>query len=314
MELFPFVVGCMRSGTTLVRAMLDAHPHMAVPYESYFVVTMGRARARYERGARFDTERFVADLIAKPPFQKWGLGEDEVRSALRATPPNGFAAATRVVFARYAESQGKRRYADKTPSYVHHLGLLSGLFPEARFVHVVRDGRDVALSSLDVEFGPDGLGRLALHWRHAITAGRRAGAALGSDRYRELRYEQLVDDPDTTLRALCPFIGLEFEPEMLRYYDRADRVVGTVAHPHRHQRLYDPPTKGLRDWRTQMTPADIELFDALAGDVLDDLGYERADSVGPAARSAARRYRAADRAHRLMARSRRTLRRAVTRW
>src|SRR4051794_27962840 len=129
--IFPFVVGCSRSGTTLLRALLDAHPLLAVPPESHFAVAPRLRR-----------------LGRDPWFRLWGIEPPDLRGL-------DVADAVRAVFAAYAAAQGKPRYADKTPHYVSHLPLLAERFPEARFVHVVRDGRDVALSLLEVPWGPD---------------------------------------------------------------------------------------------------------------------------------------------------------------
>ncbi|MGH2652578.1 MAG: sulfotransferase family protein [Actinomycetota bacterium] len=292
MEVFPFFVGCGRSGTTLFRAIFDSHPDLAIPGESHFIVHLAPNGRRYESGARFDVEAFLADLLPHPRFRLWGLGDHQVRLALQERPPRTLPDAIRTVFATYATAEGKARYGDKTPGYVSHLSRLASLFPEARFVHIVRDGRDVALSYLDVSFGPATAEGAALHWRRLVERGRRAGAPLGADRYVEVRYEDLLDDPEATIRSLCDFIHLEFHPLMLRYPERAAEVARGSAFPEAHGRLALPPTKGLRDWRTQMTVKDVTSFELLAGDLLTDLGYELAGErpgVGARARTRARR-------------------------
>lgn len=275
MDVFPFFVGCGRSGTTLFRAIFDSHPNLAIPGESHFIVHLAPNRGRYESSAGFDTEAFLADLLPHPRFRLWGLAEQEVRTALGEDTPSTLADAIRAVFALYAGDQGKGRYGDKTPGYVSHLPRLAGLFPEARFVHILRDGRDVALSYLDVSFGPETVERAALHWKRVVERGREAGALLGPDRYVEARYEDLLADPEGTVRSLCGFIDLEFHPGMFRYPERAAEVASGSAFPEAHGRLALAPTKGLRDWRSQMPPKDVVAFELLAGDLLSDLGYER---------------------------------------
>jgi len=159
------------------------------------------------------------------------------------------------------------RYADKTPHYVSHLSLLAARFPEARFVHVVRDGRDVALSLLEVPWGPDTIKEAALHWRRRVLEGRAAG--LPGNRYREVRYEALVADPERELRALTAWLELDYDASMLAYPDRAL----TVPHPEHHRRLGLAPTPGLRDWRRDIDSDDAARFEAVAGDALAELGY-----------------------------------------
>jgi hypothetical protein len=272
---FPFFVGSGRSGTTLFRAIFDSHPDLAIPGESHFIVHLLPKRYRYERAAGFDVTAFLADLLPQPRFRMWGLVDEDVRSALERDPPSTFADAIRKVFGMYAASRGKPRYGDKTPGNVSHLPELAALLPEARFVHIIRDGRDVALSYLEVSFGPDTVERGAIHWAKMVDRGRRAGARLGPDRYIEVRYEDLLDDPNTTVRSVCAFIELEVHPHTLRYPERAAAVASGSAFPEAHGRLMLPPTKGLRDWRRQMPPRDVAAFELLAGDLLADLGYER---------------------------------------
>ena len=286
MVRFPFFVGCGRSGTTLFRAIFDSHPDLSIPGESHFIVHLLPNRHRYETTMGFDAEAFLADLLPHPRFRLWRLADEEVRAALGADPPSTLGEAIRTIFGLYAASQGKARYGDKTPGYVSHLSSLAALFPEARFVHIVRDGRDVALSYLDVSFGPESVERAAIHWKRVVERGREAGRRLGPDRYVEVRYEDLLDDPHAAVSALCAFIELEFHPDMLRYTDRAADVASGSAFPEAHGRLALPPTKGLRDWRTQMTRKDVTAFELLAGDLLAELGYERTvDRAGVGARA-----------------------------
>ncbi len=279
---FPFLVGCGRSGTTLLRAMLVAHPQMAIPHESYFVVPFCRNRRRYERRGGFDIHRFATDLFLHRWFIRWGLSDQEIERALADESPQTVADGVRAVFAAYARHREKTRYGDKTPSYVLNLPLLARLFPEGRFIHLIRDGRDVALSLLDVQFGPNGVEDAALFWKRHVARGRRAGRSMEGDRYLEIRYEDLVADPARCLRALCSFIDLRFDDSMLRYYHGAEDVVKDFRYPEEQRHLLQPPTKGLRDWRTQMQERDVVRFEAIAGDLLEDLGYERGVARGHA--------------------------------
>jgi hypothetical protein len=297
-EPFVFVVGCGRSGTTLVRAMLDAHPVMAVPPESYFVARMIRRPRDYEAAGGFDVDRFVADLESNPWYRKWGLEARMLRAALEPSPLD-LADAVRRVFHAYASAYDKPRYGDKTPSYVRHIGLLARTFPEARFLHVVRDGRDVALSFLRVPFGPRTLEEAALVWRSRVLAGRRAGAALGPERYQEIRYETLVREPEEQLRDVARFCDLLYDSAMLRFNEHADRLMATGV-PGAHKRLASPPAPSTRTWRDQLGKAEVRRFELLAGDALTCFGYDvTTDLPNPLHRSAAqaigrvRVYRAA---------------------
>jgi hypothetical protein len=272
---FPFIVGVGRSGTTLLRAILDTHPDMAIPGESHFIPEMVKDRRRYESPSGFRGELFLGALGRHPRFRRWGLSEDRVRRSFRDDPPLTLAAAFRRVYALFAGDRGKKRYGDKTPAYVHHISVLARLFPEARFVHVVRDGRDVALSRLEHPTMSASLSDLAILWKRGVEKGRRMGRRLGLHRYREIRYEDLVKDPEEVTSSVCAFLEVVFDPVMLNYYQRADEIIRPTQHPRSHARIRLPPTTGLRDWRTQMAPEGVEVFNALAGGLLQELGYER---------------------------------------
>ncbi|MBA2763633.1 MAG: sulfotransferase [Thermoleophilaceae bacterium] len=274
-EVFPFIVGSGRSGTTLLRALLDAHPQLAVPPESYFVVTLARKAETYSKPDGFDRQAFVEDVIAHPRFTRWGLPSEAARAALEAAAPADYPAAVRALYGAYAAAQGKSRYADKTPKYVKDIPRLSSLFPEARFVHIIRDGRDVALSFKDLTWGPNGPIEAALRWRGWVELGRAAGRDLGEGRYLEVSYEDLAADPEPVLRRICDFLELEFSEQMFRYVDKAEEIIGANYYPEGHARIRMPPTKGLRDWREHMDRADLIKFELVAGDLLDELEYER---------------------------------------
>jgi hypothetical protein len=265
--IFPFVVGSGRSGTTLLRTMLDSHPDLAIPGESHFIPRLAQELRPFSAAA------FLDAVFAEERVQKWGMSEQDVRAAFDDRPPAKYPDAVRLFYSCYAASQGgKSRYGDKTPPYVRHLPLLAGLFPEARFVHVIRDGRDVVCSLKQADWFPGNLPQAADYWRGAVLAGRDAAPALGS-RYRELRYEALVEDPEAVLRRLGEFLELPYSDAMLDYRQSAQRAIDMALSPRVHGSLMLPPTKGLRDWRRELDPVESGIVWLIAGDVLAELGY-----------------------------------------
>jgi hypothetical protein len=273
------ILGVRRSGTTLLRVMLDRHSQLAVPDESYFVPQLADRHLR-----RVDPDDFVDDLRRLNTLAEWDVPLDKVRARLSPAMPIGAAIGT--VYAVYAEERGKRRWGDKTPMYMQNLRLLEKLFPDALFVHLVRDGRDAALSFLELPAGlvtetwmyPRTPAEFACQWGTEVAAARRLGRRAGS-RYLEVRYEELVGDVEGVLRRICDFAGLGYEPAMADYAGNVD----VSAKPHQ-QRLREPPTKGVRDWSKQMSPTDVGAFEHVAGDLLRKLGYETSQDVDVAGR------------------------------
>jgi hypothetical protein len=284
---FPFFVGVGRSGTTLVRSIFSAHPQLAVADEPNFIVWMLHHRSRYANASVFDTERFLYDLLENPKVPsrvyEWRL-DDRIRSSIREAGPRDLSHAVRLVYAVYSEADEKERYGDKTPGHAKHMAALAELLPEARFVHIVRDGRDVALALKDVKFGSANATQAAYHWARRVRRAAQIGHELGSARYLKVRYEDLTTATEAEVRRICDFLALEFEPAMLRYFERPDAVFAGLTGEAHHQRLRLPVTKGLRDWRQQMAPREIQRFEAIAGDVLRDLGYELSTGGAPSMR------------------------------
>jgi hypothetical protein len=275
-----FVVGFPRSGTTLLRVMLDAHPDLSIPPESHFIPSLWSVRRRYRQNGSFDADRMVRDVMSSTRVQAWELSEESVRARLRTLTRPDFASVTEAIFSAYAESKGKARWGDKTPGYSIELPLLARLFPDARFVHIIRDGRDVALSFKEGIGWNTPIEAIAEVWSRRIQKAHRDGARLGTHRYMDVRYEDLVVDPEGVLRTVCDLLDLDFLPEMLAYSGKA---LATVPAGERsiHPNLARPPTKGLRDWRRQMAPDQVRIFEAIAGTRLSDLGYERAYAQVP---------------------------------
>jgi sulfotransferase family protein/glycosyl transferase family 1 len=271
---FPFLVGHARSGTTLLRALLDSHSQLAIPWESYFVTSLF---PRYfdVNATTFKPAVFLKDLFATP-FGRWGIPAAQIRSAIDAAPITGYAELIRRIYACFAHSRGKARYGDKTPGYTRDIGLLSHLLPEARFIHIIRDGRDVATSLQQVAWGVKNTYDAARSWARHVGEGMAAGQRLGPHRYMEIRYEELVRAPERTMAEVCQFIGLRFEAGMLHYFERAAEIIAPDPWPQFHHNLFAPITSGLRDWRRDLSARDVAVFEAVSGELLAELGYELA--------------------------------------
>jgi hypothetical protein len=272
---FPCVVARGRSGTTLMRAILNAHPDLAIPGESTLITKFGPHRSRYESPRGFDVHQLAEDLIVDDAFRRWGFGAADVRSALIAAAPRSFADAVRAMYGSYAAREGKPRYGDKAANHVLHMDQIAKLLPESRFVHLIRDGRDVTLSFLEAEFGTTSLGEAAAEWERFVRTGRASGRTLGPQRYLEVRYERLVSEPEAAVREVCTFLDLPFDSAMLRYHEHAEPLMANLAFGAEHRNLSRPPTKGLRDWRVEMDKDDVARFESIAGDLLEELGYDR---------------------------------------
>lgn len=261
----------------MLRLMLDAHPELAIPGESHFIPEVWRDRNRFQRDGRLDVGKLVHQLLSNPHVARWCVPEEVVVDRLARHRDPSFGDVVASLYEAYARTHAKPRWGDKTPMYVLHIPLLASLFPDARFVHLIRDGRDVALSYLDRPRYPRTIWQAAWRWRNAVATGRRSGRELGEGRYTEVRYEALVRNPRSVLDALCSFLDLRFDDRMLKYSERAHERLEAAPEMEPYQvRSMRPPQEGLRDWRRRMSRRDRWAFEMVAGDLLSELGYERA--------------------------------------
>ena len=288
-----FVVGCPRSGTTLIRALLDAHPDVAIPTESHFIPRILRRSDLTNAGGDFDASQLAHILSTEPRFRAWGMETSVLESAIRAAQPTHAAAGIEAAFDSYAHSRGKSVFGDKTPNYVLDLELLVSHFPGAKFVIVVRDGRDVALSLLDQSWGPSSLPAAAAYWRRRVLAGYEFVSAADTNQVHVVTYEDLVQRPESGLEALCQFLGLSVDDAMLDFPAHQSSLTRGLKHPESHQRLGMPITVGTRNWQTSMTSGSVACFEALAADALCANGYTLESPVLPRGARMVGRSRAA---------------------
>jgi len=273
-----FIIGVHRSGTTLLRYMLNSHPRIYLPPESDFIprffqrqpcAPMKRPQAIQNLDIIFSSYRFV---------REWQGERPDPAAFVDRLPNLTPAAFLDALFRQYASQFGAERWGDKTPIYTSYVDLIVQIFPTAQFVHLIRDGRDVALSMVD-KWGQDefhiDLYFAAQSWKKRLYQAFASAAQLGPGRYYELRYEQLTADPEPLLREMCDFMGETFVPAMVephrlgRERIRPDGFHAAVRRP--------PTTARTGRWRREMSPAEQRLFQAVAGHLLEQLGYETVD-------------------------------------
>ena len=286
-----FVVGAARSGTTLLRLMIDCHPEFAIPPESHFVVTLAARRLRL----REHSSAALEAALAHHRFALWKLDPGEARAHVVASRPVTYADVMRGLFEAYASHRGARRWGDKTPGYVESLPLLDEFFPDARFIHVIRDGRAVAASVAEKPWGPPTPVSAAWWWRGRVQKGRHDGARLGPKRYLEIRYEDLVAQPRESLTSVCEFLDEDFDEAMFDYPGvAADRLPpGTVESGALHERTLLPPSR--MDDRFGALESDVRAsVEYVCRPLLRELGYEvrERSSLGAAVGAYARWFSA----------------------
>jgi hypothetical protein len=291
-----FVVGCPRSGTTLLYNMLLS--------AGDFAVYLGESNVFNLLAPRFGDlrdpdkrSRLIDAWLESKLFRATLLQPEPIRARLRADcrNPGDF---LRLVMEEMAAKQGVRRWADNSPEELLHARRIKEQLPDALFIHMIRDGRDVSLS-LDARpqkwvrpFSWDQKQSLlvtGLFWEWMIQGGRKQGEALGND-YLEVRFEDLQAEPQATLTKIGAFIQHEMN------YERILRAgIGSVSEP--NTSFKGDASGPVGRWKQKVSPENLAMFEALVGTTLADLGYPLAGAGEPVDRLAVLRLKTFYRAY-----------------
>jgi Sulfotransferase family len=278
-----FVVGCPRSGTTLLQLMLHAHPRIAIPPETRFTLLAYDRRREFGDLTDAANRRALAKFITTGnSFGDLGLDAERIIEAIMAGSPT-LGSAVGIVFRSYAERFGKARWGDKRPAYLLNMDILLWMFPDAQIIHIIRDGRDCVASMKEAPWHRGGVNHAISQWRRGMEAGWRARKKLRPDQYREVYYERLVADPEAELRKLCDFLGEEYVPAMAE-----PSQVAAVAVPERkkwHALTHgDVTTERIGSWRGRLTAGEIALCETVMRRQLIGRGYELLGVGSPSVR------------------------------
>lgn len=253
------VGGCGRTGTTLIRVILDTHPRICCGPESAL---------------------FLPRLPSAKLAARFGFAEQEVATMLASCGSQGEFIDR--FFARYCEIRGKPRWAEKTPKNVYHLEYVFEHFPRTRFIHMIRDARDTVCSLRTHPRHKVVDGRLVerntsmpiahcvARWVRSVSAGLKR---RGDPRYIEIRYEDLVTEPLTTLKRLFEFVGEEFDERVLEFHREEGNSRDFRHFPQNAEATRAMYTTAVARWERELTPDDLTLIKREAGPLMVELGY-----------------------------------------
>jgi hypothetical protein len=243
--------------------LLKEHLGVTFGTESQFIVRYHKRIAKYGDLTDDARLRLLLQDISRERFffrtrRNFGFVFDAER-AIASMPSRSYSGVLRAIFDQFAASQGRVRWGDKTPEYCHSLPTLLQLFPDAQFVHVLRDGRDVAQSIFSQGFGAKNAYEAAIGWKETLMQVRRFAAQLGPEAFLEVRYEELLADPLRTMHGIAGFLGIE----------NRDSLEEAIAPRLRAQVRSNNTAK----WKEALTSREIECFEAFAGAELTGSGY-----------------------------------------
>jgi hypothetical protein len=261
--------------------MFHHHHRIAIPYEAHIVgkyVGLMHEFGNLELAANLS--RLIESILNEPTVKMWDYVPSPERIRARVGSRT-LAGVVDAIFQDYSEGKGKVRWGDKS-DYIDCLPAINDLFPTAQFVHIIRDGRDVARSVIKLPWGPNDIIEAATWWNDYVWVARRMGAILGKERYTEVLYENLVRAPEAELQRLCRFLGEPYDPGMLQYHKHADGLIPQQRRS-QHYNVDAPPLAArAQAWKREMSPTDVKLFSRYAHRMLKELGYEIPDlNVSP---------------------------------
>lgn len=270
-----FIIGAERSGTTLLMMMFNSHSELAIPYESYFITEIYDSLANPDDLGPLEERQELLDRILDHPWVKrWH--PELPKQDFHLQECQSYADLVSSVFSQFANLQGKPHWGDKTPGYTSRIDVLNRLFPRSRFIHIIRDGRDVASSLRKLWYRGQFIPGLE-YWAEVVSLARKMGSMLPEERYTEIRFEDLVSSPEAELRHLCHFLGLPFEAQMLEYYKYSASVVGHRIEKHHKNLLRRPTTDQCFKWKQNLGRGEQALADFLIGKQLSAFNYDESE-------------------------------------
>ena len=269
-----FIVGSGRSGTTLVRLILGSHSRLSIPPETWYLNKMTDL-LMLDRPLSLDERQRVVRIMTE--HYRWpdlGVSAEVFRQKVGSMESPRLRQIVELVYFEYMQREQKRRWGDKTPGYIELVPQLAHLFPGARFIHVIRDGRDVAKSFQARRWSGKWLHLNAQEWLVAMQCGQRWRRSNFATQFLEIRYEDVVRNPERELRRICEFLEEQYEPQMLSWQHRVGALVPT-REAHIHEKLVQEPSKDdIERWKREMSAREILIGEAFMGPLLKAHGYE----------------------------------------
>lgn len=270
-----FVVGSDRSGTTMLMMMLDAHANLGVSRESWFLIELMDTLPVHGPLNRQQVDSAYEIIRQHPRWQRWNIPDNTLTARLEKLATPDLAELVEAVFQLDLDRSQKTRWGDKTPAYVREIERIHSMFPQAYFIHIIRDARDVCISLKNVGWHGPTLRHMASYWREEVISGINAGRALGPEAYLEVPYEKLVTNTEATLREICSFLGEPFDANMLAWYDLTAEK--TADRPMKFQTKLNraPRASDTGRWKNEMSSLEVAVVEAYAGDAMDEAYQQR---------------------------------------
>lgn len=284
-----FILGNRRSGTTMLRLMLASHPNIGIPPEGGFVVRMGWIWGR-KRLAKADYPKLIREFFLENNSKDWEISFDQLERAINRRKPETFSQFADEVYRTYIRLKfpGKNRWGDKTTWYLDYLADVDRYFPNAKYIHIVRDGRGVVASFQKVKHLTSNIKSASLEWTWSVERIQQFGQSIDPGRYIETRYEDIVGNPEKELRRLCVFLNEDYSPDMLSFHkNNKNRKLEPTRHIRWKELTLSPATtERINVWKQELSNDDLLIFWTLCGETMERCKYSLIIPDTPVTKSA----------------------------
>jgi hypothetical protein len=270
-----FVIGSDRSGTTMLRLMLNEHPELNVPRETWFIIELMDSVPIESRLEEKEKEKVHEIIVNHPRWKDLELDSTELKEIFQGLNKPYLREIINKIYEALANRAGKTRWGDKTPEYIKEVHRLNILFPGAKFIHVIRDGRDVCISLMQKRWRGTMAQNIARYWVEYVGKGIKDGRNLQQGKYMEITYEDMVSNTKKALIKICEFLEVEYSPCMLKFYENAETHIAPWEKTHHIKTMRAPKEEDLYRWKREASFMQIIAFEAIAGQTMDMLGQER---------------------------------------
>jgi len=270
-----FIVGSGRSGTTLLRLILVGHSQIEIPPETWFILPLVRELPIHELLTKGQVQRAIDIITNDYRWPDMGMTADALGERAHALPSPRIVDIINIVYRQHLSLARKPRFGDKTPPYIEIVPQLRELYPGAKFIHLVRDGRDVAVSYIELKWHEKGYRcyERDFDWTRSLRFRESYRHTALNEHILDVKYEDLVCDPEPTIRRICNFIGESFEPHMLEWNDRKERV--PVREMKIHGKLGQPLSAGATGrWRGKLSAFECFITESCLERDLRRWGYD----------------------------------------
>jgi hypothetical protein len=261
--------------------MLDAHPNVVIPHESQVILNLFRKYGRITIWRQKDIKRFVKDLEDQQIYGIWNLDKKQLEASLLACKGHyRFHDLIKILYIHFISIYPKsdiQIIGDKNPVYSYNFGQIFKIFPEARFIHLTRDYRDQILSMRKMDFEIHHPALVSFRWKLSVKMIQPYKKKF-PENFFSVRYEDLVADPETTLKELCDFLSIEFDPGIIEFYKKkaTDDFLPEYAMKKYHASLFNPVSSEKVDtWKQKLSVREIKMADAVVGKSAEIVGHQR---------------------------------------